>query len=84
LSASRPAAFPEITANYLPVKSVSVSGLQVSDYRDRDPRWMRRLHGELFDFYLAGKIKPVSRRRTLCHASPTRSRALAVKRSWAS
>jgi len=49
---------PEVKANYLLVKNISVSGLQVSDYRDRDPAWMRRVQAELFDLYLAGKIKP--------------------------
>jgi NADPH2:quinone reductase len=49
---------PEIKANYLLVKNIAVSGLQVSDYRDRDPAWMRRVQAELFDLYLAGKIKP--------------------------
>ncbi len=49
---------PEVKANYLLVKNISVSGLQVSDYRDRDPAWMRRVQAELFDLYLARKIKP--------------------------
>jgi len=49
---------PEIKANYLLVKNIAVSGLQVTDYRDRDPSWMRRAQAELFDLYLAGKIKP--------------------------
>jgi NADPH2:quinone reductase len=49
---------PEIKANYLLLKNIAVSGLQVSDYRDRDPAGMRRAQTELFDLYLAGKIKP--------------------------
>jgi NADPH:quinone reductase len=49
---------PEIKANYLLVKNIAVSGLQVSDYRDRDPAWMRRVQAELFHLYLGGKIKP--------------------------
>jgi len=49
---------PEIKANYLLLKNIAVSGLQVSDYRDRDPAWMRRAQTELFGLYLAGKIKP--------------------------
>jgi NADPH2:quinone reductase len=49
---------PEIKVNYLLVKNIAVSGLQVSDYRDRDSAWMRRAQAELFDLYLAGKIKP--------------------------
>jgi len=49
---------PEIKANYLLVKNIAVSGLQVTDYRDRDPSGMRRAQAELFELYLAGKIKP--------------------------
>jgi NADPH2:quinone reductase len=49
---------PEVKANYLLLKNISVSGLQVSDYRDRDPAWMRRVQRELFDLYCAGKLKP--------------------------
>jgi NADPH2:quinone reductase len=49
---------PEVKVNYLLLKNLAVSGLQVSDYRDRDPGWMRRVQAELFDLYLAGKIKP--------------------------
>ncbi|HTN65731.1 MAG TPA: zinc-binding dehydrogenase, partial [Burkholderiaceae bacterium] len=49
---------PEIKANYLLVKNIQVSGLQWSDYRDRDPAWVRRVQDELFGLYVAGKIKP--------------------------
>ena len=49
---------PEIKANYLLVKNIQVSGLQWSDYRERDPAWVRRVQDELFDLYVAGKIKP--------------------------
>jgi NADPH2:quinone reductase len=49
---------PEVKANYLLVKNIAVSGLQVSDYRDRAPAWMRRVQADLFGLYLAGKIKP--------------------------
>lgn len=31
---------------------------QVSDYRERDSAWMRRVQGELFDLYRAGKLRP--------------------------
>ncbi|WP_151448357.1 NADPH:quinone oxidoreductase family protein [Lacisediminimonas profundi] len=49
---------PAIKANYLLVKNILVSGLQWSDYRERDPAWVRRVQTELFDLYTAGKIKP--------------------------
>lgn len=49
---------PTIKANYLLVKNISVSGLQWSDYRERDPAWVRRVQEEIFDLYSAGKLKP--------------------------
>ncbi len=49
---------PTIKANYLLVKNILVSGLQWSDYRERDPQWVRRVQGELFSLYTEGKIKP--------------------------
>jgi NADPH2:quinone reductase len=49
---------PEIRANYMLVKNISASGLQWSDYRERDPAWVRRVQGELFQLYEAGKLRP--------------------------
>lgn len=49
---------PEIKANYLLLKNILVSGLQWSDYRERDPEWVRRVQDELFGLYTVGKIKP--------------------------
>jgi len=49
---------PEIKANYLLVKNIAVAGLQWSDYRERDPAWVRRVQEELFALYVAGKIRP--------------------------
>ena len=49
---------PEIRANYLLVKNIGVSGLQWSDYRERDPAWVRRVQIELFALYEAGKLRP--------------------------
>jgi NADPH:quinone reductase len=49
---------PEIRANYLLVKNLSASGLQWSDYRNRDPAWVRRVQLELFGIYEAGKLRP--------------------------
>ncbi len=49
---------PEIKANYLLVKNIQVSGLQWSDYRDREPGWVRHVQRELFDLYLAGAVRP--------------------------
>ena len=49
---------PELKANYLLVKNISVSGLQWSDYRERRPEWVRRVQTELFGLYASGAIRP--------------------------
>ncbi len=49
---------PEIKANYLLVKNISATGLQWSDYRERDPQWVQRVQTELYALYTAGKLKP--------------------------
>jgi len=49
---------PTVKANYLLVKNIEVSGLQVSDYRKRMPGQMAACFRELFGLYDAGKIKP--------------------------
>lgn len=49
---------PEIKANYLLVKNISVAGLQWSDYRDRTPRRMAEAQSEIFRLYREGKLRP--------------------------
>lgn len=49
---------PEVKAGHLLVKNISLIGLQYSAYRDRQPEKVRRVQRELFDWYVAGKIKP--------------------------
>jgi NADPH2:quinone reductase len=49
---------PEIKAGYLLVKNIALIGLQISDYRDRQPEKLHRVQQELFGWYEAGKIKP--------------------------
>lgn len=49
---------PEVKVNYLLVKNILVSGLQWSDYRDRDPAWVRRVQDDLFGLYRAGAVRP--------------------------
>jgi NADPH2:quinone reductase len=50
---------PAVKANYLLVKNIEVSGLQVSDYRKRAPEQMAACFSELFAFAEAGRIKPL-------------------------
>jgi NADPH2:quinone reductase len=49
---------PTIKANYLLLKNIEVSGLQVSDYRKRAPQQMAQCFAEIFQLYEAGKLKP--------------------------
>ncbi len=47
---------PSVKANYLLVKNIEVSGLQVSDYRKRRPEMMRQCYDELFGFWQSGAL----------------------------
>ncbi len=49
---------PTVKVNYLMVKNIEVSGLQVSDYRKRRPDQVAECYAELFGFYEQGKLRP--------------------------
>ncbi len=49
---------PTIQANYLLVKNITVSGLQWSDYRTRQPARVAEVQHELMRLYLEGALKP--------------------------
>jgi NADPH:quinone reductase len=49
---------PSVKANYLLLKNIEVSGLQVSDYRKRMPDLMERCMDEIFALFAAAKLKP--------------------------
>jgi len=49
---------PSIQANYLLLKNIEVSGLQISDYRKRMPDAMARCFQDIFAMFEAGTIKP--------------------------
>jgi len=51
---------PSVKVNYLLVKNIEVSGLQVSDYRKRRPEQVAQCYREVFDYYVQGKLKPLS------------------------
>ena len=51
---------PEIRANYLLLKNIEVSGLQVSDYRKREPARMAACFTELFSLFESGKLVPAA------------------------
>jgi NADPH2:quinone reductase len=50
---------PSVKANYLLVKNIEVSGLQVSDYRKKMPQMMVECFAEVFSLYEAGKVRPI-------------------------
>lgn len=47
-----------LKTNYLLLKNIEVSGIQVSDYRKRMPDLMRTCFEDLFCLFVAGKIDP--------------------------
>ncbi|HVY58593.1 MAG TPA: NADPH:quinone oxidoreductase family protein [Xanthobacteraceae bacterium] len=49
---------PTLKANYLLLKNIEVSGLQVSDYRKRMPEMMARCIAEIFAMFADGKLRP--------------------------
>ncbi|MEM5428503.1 NADPH:quinone oxidoreductase family protein [Cupriavidus oxalaticus] len=49
---------PEVKANYLLVKNISVGGLQWSDYRERQPAKVQAVQEKLFNLYEQGAIRP--------------------------
>ena len=48
---------PTIKANYVLLKNIEVSGLQVSDYRKRLPDQVRNAFEQIFELYTQGKIQ---------------------------
>lgn len=48
---------PTIKVNYLLLKNIEISGLQVSDYRKRRPERMNECFAELFELYEKGAIR---------------------------
>jgi NADPH:quinone reductase len=71
---------PEIKAGHLLVKNISVLGLQVSDYRDREPTAVREVLAELLRLHAEGRLRaPVAATFPLEHAA----RALAELRAGA-
>lgn len=72
---------PEVKANYLLVKNIAVLGLQISDYRDHRPAVMRRVMQQLFDWYAAGKLKPLVSKVYPLHDFPAAFAAIASRQA---
>jgi NADPH:quinone reductase len=50
---------PTVKVNYLLLKNIEISGLQISDYRKRRPDLMAACYTELFDWFAAGRLVPL-------------------------
>jgi NADPH2:quinone reductase len=53
---------PTMRTNYLLLKNIEVSGLQISDYRKRRPAQVAAAFAEIFALFRQGKIKPAAAR----------------------
>jgi NADPH2:quinone reductase len=53
-------AFPTLRTNYLLLKNIEVSGLQISDYRKRRPAQLAECFAEIFALWERGKIPPAA------------------------
>jgi NADPH:quinone reductase len=51
---------PTLKTNYLLLKNIEVSGLQISDYRKRRPERVAACFAEIFELYEADRIKPAA------------------------
>jgi len=49
---------PTLKVNYLLVKNIAVSGLQWSDYRDRQPEKVREVQQRLYELHARGLLRP--------------------------
>jgi NADPH:quinone reductase len=47
---------PTVRVNYLLLKNIEVSGLQISDYRKRRPDMMADCYAELFEWFATGRL----------------------------
>jgi NADPH2:quinone reductase len=48
-----------LKTNYLLLKNIEVSGMQISDYRKRMPEAMQKCFAEVFALHAAGRLKPL-------------------------
>jgi NADPH2:quinone reductase len=47
---------PTLAANYLLLKNIEVSGIQISDYRKKTPELLEECYRDVFSLYVAGKV----------------------------
>jgi NADPH2:quinone reductase len=49
---------PTLRTNYLLLKNIEISGLQITDYRKRRPAELKTAYAEIFGYYGLGLVKP--------------------------
>ena len=49
---------PVLRTNYLLLKNIEVSGLQITDYRKRRPAELKTAYAEIFGYYALGSVRP--------------------------
>ena len=49
---------PTLRTNYLLLKNIEISGLQITDYRKRRPAELKTAYAEIFGYYALGLVKP--------------------------
>jgi NADPH2:quinone reductase len=50
---------PSLKMNYVLVKNIEISGMQISDYRKRRPADMQAAFAEIYRLHAAGKLRPL-------------------------
>ena len=65
---------PEVKTNYLLVKNITASGLQWTDYRDRQPQRVARAHAAMAELWERGALRP-----HIMHTLPLRDFAQALR-----
>ena len=50
---------PSLKMNYVLVKNIEISGMQISDYRKRRPADMQAAFADIYAMHAAGKFKPL-------------------------
>jgi len=50
---------PSLKMNYVLVKNIEISGMQISDYRKRRPQDMQAAFADIYRLHAEGKLKPL-------------------------
>ena len=73
---------PEIAANRILLKNISIVGVHWQAYHQRDPDTIRDTHQRLLELHQSGKIKPILFGNFEMAELPDALSAIAERRSW--